>query len=108
MSMVELGVFLPIGNNRWIMSNTAPQYMPTWELNRDVTLLAAEAGLDYVFSIAKPRGMGGVTRFWDFSGDSLTLMSALAPLTERIRRIGSFSPTLTHPAVFAKVASTLD
>src|SRR5579871_6122785 len=108
MSMVELGVFLPIGNNGWIMSNTAPQYMPTWELNRDVTLLAEEAGLDYVFSMAKWRGMGGVTRFWDFTLESLTLMSALAPLTERIRLIGSVSPTLTHPAVFAKVAATLD
>ena len=34
---MELGVFLPIGNNGWIISTTSPQYMPTFELNRTVT-----------------------------------------------------------------------
>ena len=61
--MVELGVFLPVGNNGWIMSESAPQYMPTWELNRDVSLLAEEIGLDYLFSMAKWRGLGGNTRY---------------------------------------------
>lgn len=106
--MVELGVFLPVGNNGWIMSESAPQYLPTWELNRDVSLLAEEIGLDYLFSMAKWRGVGGSTRFWDFSIESLTLMSSLAPLTRRVRLITSVSPTLMHPAVFAKMAATLD
>jgi pyrimidine oxygenase len=106
--MVELGVFLPIGNNGWIMSETAPRAMPTWELNRDATLLAEEIGFDYVFSMAKWRGVGGKTRFWDYTVESLTLMSALAPITNRVRLIGSVPPTLLHPAVFAKMAATLD
>ncbi|MBM2811322.1 MAG: hypothetical protein HW416_2081 [Chloroflexi bacterium] len=106
--MVELGVFMPVGNNGWIMSETAPQYMPTWELNRDITLLAEEIGFDYVFSMAKWGGNGGKTHFWDYTIESFTLMSALAPLTHRLQLIGSISPTLMHPAVFAKMAVTLD
>jgi pyrimidine oxygenase len=106
--VVELGIFLPIGNNGWIMSDTAPVAMPTWELNRDGALLAEEVGFDYVFSMAKWRGVGGKTRFWDYTIESLTLMSALASITNRVRLIGSVSPTLMHPAVFAKMAVTLD
>ena len=45
--MVELGVFMPVGDNGWLMSDTAPQYMPTWELNRDITLLAEQIGFGH-------------------------------------------------------------
>ena len=31
---------MPVGNNGWIISKTSPQYMPTYQLNRDVALLA--------------------------------------------------------------------
>jgi len=108
MKNVELGVFLPVGNNGWIMSSTSPQFMPTWELNRDVTVLAEEIGFDYVFSMAKWRGIGGATKFWDCSIESLTLMSALAPVTKRLRLVCSVAPTIIQPAVFAKMAATLD
>jgi pyrimidine oxygenase len=30
---MELGVFLPIGNNGWIISTTSPQYMPTFDVH---------------------------------------------------------------------------
>ena len=32
---MEIGVFIPIGNNGWLISSTAPQYMPTFDLNKD-------------------------------------------------------------------------
>ena len=31
---MDLGVFIPIGNNGWLISTTSPQYKPTFELNR--------------------------------------------------------------------------
>ncbi|MBM2810343.1 MAG: class flavin-dependent oxidoreductase [Chloroflexi bacterium] len=106
--LLKLGVFLPVGNNGWMMTSTAPQFMPTWELNRDVSQLAEEIGFDYVFSMAKWRGLGGATKFWDFSIESITLMSALAAATKRLRLVCSIAPTIVHPAVFAKMAATLD
>ena len=44
---MELGVFLPIGNNGWIISTTSPQYMPTFELNQTVTEKAERFGFDF-------------------------------------------------------------
>ena len=73
---LELGVFIPVGNNGWIISKTSPQYLPTYELNRQISVLAEQVGFDYVFSMAKWRGFGGETRFWDYSLESTMLMAS--------------------------------
>src|SRR5436190_23483755 len=103
-----LGVFMPVGNNGWILSRSAPQYMPTFALNRDVAQLAEKIGFDYVFSMAKWSGYGGATRFWEDTIESFTLMSALAAVTSRLRLVASISPILVHPAIVAKMAVTFD
>jgi pyrimidine oxygenase len=104
----KLGVFMPVGNNGWIISGASPQYMPTYELNKNVALLAEEIGFDYVFSMAKWSGYGGEVRYWDYSIESFTLMTALAAVTTRIRLVASVAPILIHPAIMAKIAVTLD
>lgn len=48
---MDFGIFLPIANNGWIMSNNSPQYMPTFELNKDIALRAENMGLDFVLSM---------------------------------------------------------
>ena len=35
---MQLGVFIPIGNNGWLISTTSPQYKPTFDLNKTSTL----------------------------------------------------------------------
>jgi pyrimidine oxygenase len=105
---LQLGIFLPVANNGWIISASSPQFEPTWELNRDVTLLAEEMGLDYVFSMAKWRGIEGTTDFWGHSVESTSLMAGLAAVTKRVHLVCSIAPTIIHPAVFAKMAATLD
>ena len=40
--MVEFGVCLPVLNNGWIMSTAAPQYQPSYAMNRAMTRLAEE------------------------------------------------------------------
>ena len=105
---LELGVVMPVGNNGWIISAAAPQYRPTFAHNRAIAELAERIGFDYVFSMAKWKGFGGTTEFWNYSLESMTLMSALAPLTRDIRLIASVAPSLIHPAVYAKMAATLD
>ena len=78
MSKLELGVFLPIGNNGFLMSKTAPQYQPSFEMNKQIAILAESFGFDFVFSMSKWRGFGGATRFWDSTLESLSLMTGLA------------------------------
>ena len=74
---MEVGVFIPIGNNGWLISSTSPQYKPSFDLNKTVTQSAERHGLDFVLSMIKLRGFGGPTEFWDHNLDSLTLMAGV-------------------------------
>ncbi|GAB6902025.1 LLM class flavin-dependent oxidoreductase [Kineosporia succinea] len=106
--MVEFGVFLPIANNGWILSETSPQYRPTFELNRTITQLAEQNGFGFALSMVKFRGYGGPTRHWDYCQDSLTLMTGLAAVTSRIKLFASVAPITLHPALVARMAATID
>ena len=33
---MDIGVFIPIGNNGWLISTTSPQYKPSFDLNRTI------------------------------------------------------------------------
>ena len=105
---LELGVFLPIGNNGYLMSKTAPQYSPSVDMNMQIAKLAENYGFTFVFSMSKWRGFGGATSFWDSTLESVTLMTALAAVTSRIRIIATMQPLLYQPAVAAKMAATID
>ena len=105
---MKLGLFIPIGNNGWVVSTTAPQYLPTFELNRSMTVRAEAGGADFVFSMGKWRGYGGATEHWDHTMESLTLMAGLAAATERIDLYATVHPLLFHPAVAAKMLVTID
>ncbi len=106
--MVELGVFLPIGNNGWILSETSPQYRPTFDLNRTITQRAEHYGFGFVLSMVKFRGYGGATMHWDYCMDSMALMTGLAAVTSRIKLYASVSPITIHPAIVARMAATID
>jgi pyrimidine oxygenase len=105
---VELGVFLPISNNGWIVSKTSPQYKPSFELNRAVTQKAESFGFEFVLSMARWRGYGGETEHWDHSLESISLMSGLAAVTERIELYATVHPTTINPYVAAKMIATFD
>lgn len=105
---MDFGIFLPIANNGWIISKNSPQYMPTFELNREVTVRAEKMGLDFVLSMVKLRGYGGVTEHWDYAMDSFNLMAGLAAVTERIGIYATVQPLTMHPAMAARMASTID
>ncbi|MEU5164336.1 pyrimidine utilization protein A [Streptomyces sp. NPDC020875] len=105
---MEIGVFLPIGNNGWLISKSSPQYMPTFELNRTVVQRAEEYGLDFALSMIKLRGFGGETEFWDHCLESFTLTAALAAVTRRIRLYASVPILALHPAIAARMAATVD
>jgi pyrimidine oxygenase len=108
MSKMEVGVFVPIGNNGWLLSENSPQYMPSFDLNKKVTQAADRFGLDFALSMIKLRGFGGKTQFWEYNLESFTLMAGLAAVTERIK-IFATAPTLVFPpAMVARMAATID
>jgi pyrimidine oxygenase len=104
----DFGVFLPMANGGWILSSNAPRLDGSYEYNRKVALLAEEIGLDFIMSMAKWRGYGGVTEHWRYSLDSQILMSALAAVTRRVKVWTTVHTLLQNPAVTAKMIATLD
>jgi len=105
---LNVGVFIPIGNNGWLISENAPQYKPSFELNKEITLKAEAHGLDFVLSMIKLRGFGGKTEFWDHNLESFTLMAGLAAVTTRIKLYATAPTLCMPPAIVARMASTID
>jgi len=105
---MQVGVFVPINNNGWLISETAPQYKPSYDLNAEIALTAEHYGLDFLLSMIKLRGFGGKTEFWEYGLESFTLMAALAAITSRIK-IYATCPTLIIPPAFAaRMCNTID
>src|ERR1700749_698750 len=101
---MQIGVFVPIGNNGWLISETSTQYMPSFALNKAVTQAADRYGLDFALSMIKLRGFGGKTQFWEHNLESFTLMAGLAAGSRR-NKIYSTSATLGFPpAMVGRVA----
>ncbi len=105
---MNIGVFIPIGNNGWLISKNAPQYMPTFELNKEIVQKAEHYDFDFALSMIKLRGFGGETEFWEHNLESFTLMAGLAAVTERIQLFGTVATLTIPPAIVARMASTID
>lgn len=105
---MDLGVFIPIGNNGWLISENSPQYKPTFALNKHVTQRAEHFGLEFVLSMIKLRGFGGKTSFWDYNLESFTLMAGLAAVTSRIGLYATAPVLALPPAIAARMATTID
>lgn len=105
---MEFGVFIPIANNGWIQSSTSPQYLPTFDLNREITQRAEKHGFKFALSMIKLRGYGGKTRYWDYALESFTLMAGIAAVTSRIKLYATVATLTIPPAILARMAVTID
>ena len=105
---MDIGVFIPINNNGWIISATSPQYMPSFDLNKRVVQKAEGYGFDFALSMIKLHGFGGKTEFWDHGLESFTLMAGLATVTSRIKLFASTAVLTLPPAMVARMTSTID
>src|ERR1700740_3072642 len=99
---MEVGIFTPIGNNGWLLSENSPPYMPSFDLNREIALKAESYGVDFLLSMIKLRGFGGKTEFWDYNLESFTLMAGLAAITKKIRLYASTAVLTLTPALVAR------
>src|SRR5712672_4424470 len=103
---MDIGVFIPIGNNGWLISTNSPQYRPTFDLNKQIVQKAEHYGLDFALSMIKLRGFGGKSEFWDHNLESFTLMAGLAAATSRIRLYATVPTLAVPPAIAARMCST--
>jgi pyrimidine oxygenase len=82
--------------------------LPTYDLNRSVVQRAESFGFDFALCMVKLRGFGGDIHFWDYTLETFTIMSALAAVTDRIKLYASVGVLSLHPAMVARMASTID
>ena len=106
--MKEFGVFLPVANGGWIVSQTTPLLDGGWAQNRDAALIAEEEGFDFVMAMGKWRGFGGATSHWGTSLEAVTMMAGIAAVTKRVKVWATLHAILHNPAVVAKMIATLD
>jgi pyrimidine oxygenase len=107
MATKEYGIFLPIGNGGWMLSTTAPHPQATYAYNKRAATHAEDIGLDFIMSMAKWRGFGGATDHWGQTLESMTMMSALAEATSRVKIWATMHANVHNPAVAAKMYATL-
>ncbi|WP_428490838.1 pyrimidine utilization protein A [Rhodopila sp.] len=105
---MRLGVFIPIGNNGWLISTTSPKYRPSFDLNADVVRKAETYGFDFALSMIKLHGFGGPSEFWDYNLESFTLMAGLAAVTSRIQLFATCAVLTMPPPIAARMAVTID
>jgi pyrimidine oxygenase len=105
---MQLGVFIPIGNNGWLISTTSPQYKPSFDLNRTIVEKAENFGFDFALSMIKLHGFGGASGFWDYNLESFTLMAGLAAVTTRIQLFATCAVLTMPPPIAARMAVTID
>jgi pyrimidine oxygenase len=105
---MQIGVFIPIGNNGWLISTTSPQYMPTFELNRTIVEKAEHFDFDFALSMIKLHGFGGPSQFWEHNLESFTLMAGLAAVTTRIQLFATCAVLTMPPPIAARMAVTID
>ena len=105
---MQVGVFVPINNNGWLISETAPQYLPSFDLNKQIAQSAEKHGLDFLLSMIKLRGFGGKTQFWEYGLESFTLMAGLAAVTQRIKIFATCPTLIIPPAFAARMCNTVD
>jgi pyrimidine oxygenase len=105
---MKLGVFIPIGNNGWLISTTSPQYRPSFDLNNAIVQKAETYGFDFALSMIKLHGFGGPSGFWDYNLESFTLMAGLAATTSRIQLFATCAVLTMPPPITARMAVTID
>ncbi len=102
---MEVGVFIPIGNNGWLISqHLAAIQAEHSSSTAEVVLNAERYGLEFVLSMIKLRGFGGPTEFWDHNLELFTLMAGLAAVTSRIRLYATVPTLAIPPAIAARMA----
>lgn len=105
---LKLGVFLPNGQNGYIISENAPQYEPTFEHCLAIAQEAEGIGLDFVLSMIKYRGFGGTTGYWDGCLDSVILATGIAAETESIDVFATVPILGIPPVIAARQLATFD
>jgi pyrimidine oxygenase len=105
---MQIGLFVPTLSGGWLITTATKPFEPTYEFCKHLVQRAEHYDMEFALAPVKFRGFGGPSAFWDHSNEAITLMAAIAPVTSRIRLFASIAVLTVHPAMVARMATTLD
>ncbi|HET9903649.1 MAG TPA: dimethyl sulfone monooxygenase SfnG [Xanthobacteraceae bacterium] len=101
---VKFAYWVPNVSGGLVVSKLPQRTDWTFEYNRQLACVAEQAGFDYALSQARFFASYGAEK----QLEALTLTSALAAVTQKIKLISAIHPGLWHPGVIAKAVATID
>ena len=104
----KLGVFSANCDGGLTMSLAPERWPCNWDDIAAMSLLADEAGLEFILPVAKWRGYQGKANVYGKSFETLTHAAALGALTKRIAIFSTVHVPLVTPAFAAKAIATID
>jgi alkanesulfonate monooxygenase SsuD/methylene tetrahydromethanopterin reductase-like flavin-dependent oxidoreductase (luciferase family) len=85
-----------------------PPFMGGWQEARDIAVAADRAGIEALVPIARWKGYGSPSKFWDRSLETFTWGAGLAEATERIHIFTTCHVPVINPVMAAKMGATID
>ena len=104
----KLGLFNANCDGGFAVSTAPERWRADWDEIVEVSLMADEAGIDFILPVAKWRGLGGEADNLGRSFETMTHSAAIGALTRRIGMFITVHVPVTTPAFAAKASATLD
>jgi len=104
----KLGLFNANCDGGFAVSTAPERWRANWDDIVAISLLADEAGIDFILPVAKWRGLGGEVDNLGRSYETLTHSAALGALTKRIGIFATVHVPVVTPAFAAKAIATID
>jgi len=104
----KLGLFNANCDGGFAVSTAPERWHADWDDIVAISLMADEAGIDFILPVAKWRGLGGEADNLGRSYETLTHSAAIGALTKRIGMFATIHVPVVTPAFAAKAIATID
>src|SRR5262245_4449241 len=104
----KFGLFNANCDGGFTMSKSADRWACEWDDVLKISIMADEAGIDFILPVAKWRGLGGEADNLGRSFETMTHSAAIGAVTKRIGLFSTVHVPLGTPAFVAKSIATID
>jgi dimethylsulfone monooxygenase len=104
----KFGLFNANCNGGFTMSKALERWACEWDDVLKISIMADEAGIDFILPVAKWRGLGGEADNLGRSFETMTHSAAIGAVTKRIGLFSTVHVPLATPAFVAKSIATID